>query len=356
MCQWIKSIHNGLRNLVMTLDYGLYVVISLFKYKPFPTQIKRILVVELLKIGDLLVITPALRALKETFKSATIDVLIAPEMNEILKGNKNINKILTDERSFSKLVEKIRRAQYDLGVLFHPGSFRMSLALLKGKIKYRVGCTTDVGILSGKGFFLNKKVKPRFVRQHKRDDSLAVVNSIKATTRNKDLEIYTTKKAERKVDAWLKRNNLNKSDNVVIIHAGSKHKKQRWIHERWAHLIESVSTEKNTKVIMTGTTEDQRIVQEILSQTKAPVVNAVGKTTFKEYVALIKRADLVITVDTSTTHIASALKKPVIVLFGPTYPERWGPTGTKAVVIMNKEKTMGSITEEQVLRAYAQLQ
>jgi len=358
--------HDWLRNAAMLLDYAGYMACSLFKFKPFPEHIKKILVIELLRVGDLLAITPSLKALKKKFPQAQIDIVVQPSMKNVLAEDKNVNRIIAYKGNVSRLVRELKEEGYDLGVLFHPGSLRMSLALLLGKVKYRIGGTPDVGILYGRGFFLHKKVKPSFRWQHKVDDNLLVVAGIGAQTNDRRMHISVNKKATVHVKQMLRKNNVGKYEKVVIVHPGSEYETQRWYPERFAEVADELMGKYKKKVVFTGVESQAKQVTDIINKMKKKPLNFVGKTNMQEYVALVDRAEMVVSVDTSIIHIASALNKRIVSLFGPTLPERWGPTSRKGAAIQNKQvctgcrryrclikthECMKSITSDQVKKA-----
>ena len=104
----LKRLEDKTRDLVMYLDYFMYLLLNPFKFKPFPKKIQRILVVELLKVGDLLVATPTVRALKEKWKNAEIDMLVAPECAELLKRNTDVHESIP-YTTFEKIQKKTER-------------------------------------------------------------------------------------------------------------------------------------------------------------------------------------------------------------------------------------------------------
>ena len=172
----IRKIRDISRKYALWVDYIFYLIFSPFKFKKFPINIKKILVVEDLSIGDILVVVPTLRALKAKF-GAQIDIKVSPNMKEVAESLPYVNKIITN---FD--IDK----DYDLGIILHSGSFKNSYNLLRNKVKYRIGCT-KVGVLTPKGFFLNKKIMPNTKEQHKIEDNLDVIRPIKVDTQNKSL-------------------------------------------------------------------------------------------------------------------------------------------------------------------------
>ena len=326
-----RKIHDKIADLVMWLDYLVHLIFNPFKFKKFPKKINKILVIELLQLGDLIVITPTLRAIKNRFKRAQIDMLVNSNASELLDDNINIGNILI-YKDFYNLIKVLKRNKYDLGIILHPGSFKISLALLLGKVKYRVGCT-KVGLLSGKGFFLNTKIKPNLQWQHKIQDNLDVVRSIVADTDNIRLEVHSNKESRNYIENLFVKNKVKKDDLVIGIHTYSKHKNQRWYEERFADLADELIEKYKAKVVFTGAPGEEDYINSIINKMKFKPVNLVGKTSIKQFIALIERLNLLVSVDTSAIHIASALNKPVIALFGPTIPTFWGPTSDKSSVI-----------------------
>ena len=346
-----QTLENKIKEFFLWLDYIIYLLFSVTKFKKFPKNINKILVVELLLIGDLINITPVIKALKKKFPTAKIDILVLEKMKNVLSGNPNTNKTLIYENNFLKLTEKIKKNNYDLGVILHPGSLKISLALLFANVKYRIGCT-KVGILSGKGFFLNKKIIPNAKIQHKIEDNLDVVRSIKANLNDdeKKLEIYTTKDADKKIDALFKKNKISKKDFKVVVHAAANYKSHEWLPERFAHITDYLIKKYKAKVIFSGSNLDINLNDKIIKLMKYKALNLAG-TTIKEFFSLIKKSDLVISVDTSAMHVAAAFNKEVIALFELElgYPKIWYPYTNKRHLIF-KGKSMRDIKEEDVIK------
>jgi len=373
-----KKLSNLLRTLVWYGDYALFKAKQLFTgVKPLPKNIQNILVIELLYIGDVIAITPTIRALKQRFPDAKIDVMLRPSMKDVLTGNPNINKIITCdkqdfEKEFNLLVNKLK-GKYDLAVLLHPGidigNYKVSKLLKNSGILFRIGCT-KVGFLEGKGFFMHRKTKPTLKLKHKVEDNLDVVRTIGADIIDKHLEVYTTKEAQNYIGGLLEKEGITKKDFITVIHAAPQHKTHEWVVERFANVADELIKKYKTKIIFTGSQKDKAYNQEIISLMKEKALNLAGKTDINQFFALIKRADLVISVDTSAMHVAAAFGRPVIALFGAGNPKIWGSYSEKSVVIFKEKesctscmkhkcekdyKCMKSITETDVLGDVKQL-
>ena len=156
-------LEDKLRIISNIFDYSLHKTRNLFTKKPSLNNVKNILVIELKRIGDILVATPTLKALKKNFPQANIDIVIPPGMEEVLLLNPNINKILVWDRdkikeNYNIYLQQIKE-KYDLGIILHNGTYLVSKLLKDANIPYRIGCT-KVGLSEPKGYFLTKQLLP----------------------------------------------------------------------------------------------------------------------------------------------------------------------------------------------------
>ncbi len=312
------------RMFVNYLDYYSFKLCHLTKKLP---EINKIIVIELKYIGDIIVTTPVYSALKKRFPNAKIDVAVPKGMEDILYGNKNINKIVIMDRDNPQLDET-----YDLVVILHNGTKKIC-KLLKEKVKYRIGCTR-VGILEPKGYYLNRKAKPA-KWQHKIFDNLDILKTIDINVEKPKLELHVNPNARKSINEKLKKYKLSSKDKIIIIHAAPQHKTHQWLPERFAELSDALS--KKYRVIFTGAEKDKVIIEDIFSRMHNKAINLVGFTTVSELIALIERADLVISVDTGAMHISAALNKPTIALFGAGDPLIWHPFSENSKAIYKNQ-------------------
>lgn len=355
-----KKLANLLRILAWYGDYAIFKATRLFTgTKKLSKNIQNILVVELLYIGDVIAITPTIRALKQKFPNANIDVMLRPSMKEVLTGNPCINKILVYdkqdfEKRFTSIINEIK-GKYDLAILLHPGvdigNYKVSILLKEAKIPFRLGCT-KVGLLEGKGFFMHRKTKPTFKLKHKIEDNLDVVRTIGADITNKHLELYTTKEAENYINKLLKRDGIIKESFAIVIHAAPQHKTHEWIEERFANVADKLIEQYNSKIIFTGLEKDREHNQKIINLMTNKAINLAGKANTKQFFAIIKRANFVISVDTSAMHVAAAFNKPIIALFGAGNPRIWRPYSEKSIVIFKEKESCTSCMKHNCKKGY----
>jgi len=329
-----------LRIISNTLDYSIHKTRTLFTKEPSLNNVKNILVIELKRIGDILVATPVFRALKNRFQDANIDVVVLPGMEEVLYGNKNVHHALAWDRekikeNYSTYLQQIKD-KYDLAVILHNGTYEVSKLLKEAKIPYRIGCTR-VGFREPKGYFLTKQLLPDKKLKHKIEDNLDVLKLININNvEDKSPEAYITKKAEIGIKNLLKKNDITNKDFIVILHTVSwTH--PTWFKERFAELADKLIEKYKAKIIFVGAEKEIEFIKEIQSLMKKKSINLAGKTSIQELFALIKRVDLVIGIDSASTNIAAAFKTPVIALFGAGDKTIWAPYSENSISIQKDE-------------------
>jgi ADP-heptose:LPS heptosyltransferase len=302
----------NLKDFVWFLDYLSWLIFSPYKFTRIP-EIKSVLVVEDIGIGDLLVCTPVFRALKK--KYGKVDVLVKKGVEDVLFGNPNVDNVITS-------VER----DYDLGVILHArtnGNYKMS-KMLKKHCRFRIGCCR-VGLKEGKGFFMNRKTFPTFWIKPKMEDNLDVIRAIGVDEEDTHLEAYTDFTPKLK--------------NYVVFHTHGAYETHNWKKEKWAELGDKLGK----TIVFTGT--EKSYVKEIISKMNNKKTIDATSSTIKQYFGWIKNSDYVVTVDTSAMHVAAAFDKKVISLFGAGDPRAWKPNSSVSIVIRKGDCHSCHLTE-----------
>jgi lipopolysaccharide heptosyltransferase II len=307
-----------------------------------------ILVVKLAGIGDLLLATPALRALRETYPHAHIDLLVTPDSAGLLNGWDVIDRVivldkylydhtqqlLSNPRELLRLLplwHDLRADNYDAVLLLH------HLTLLFGRLKHQLlmratGAKWRVGLDNGHGQFLNVHVKDRgFGAMHEADYNLAVAEAVGATTHNKHLIVPLCEN-----DYALARQLLYALESpetikrpIIAMHPGSGiySTARRWAPERFAELADTLYNDVGGQVLLLGGSEEVELHQHIISmiQSSVPVRSLAGKGNIKVTAALLEHADLFVGNDSALVHLAMATNTPTVAIFGLTNYKAWGP-------------------------------
>ena len=272
------------RNTLWLMDYVLdHIYMFPFKFKKLG-RVRRILIVELKFIGDIIVATPSIRSVKQAFPSAKLDVLVPQGMEDVLYGNPHINQIFPFNYNYVEWARKLK-GNYDLAIILHNGTIKVSTMLLKAKIPYRVGCT-KVGFLESRGLFLHKKTKPTSQIKHKIDDNLDVIKTVGIYPRDKYLEIYSDSKVELEVKKKLPKN------YCAILNSSRHAENKEWLPERFAELSQFLHN-NGYEIVLTGSKQDYEKNENLKKLSPVFMYNFAG-TTIKEFFAIIRMQNLLL--------------------------------------------------------------
>ena len=299
------------RGLAWYCDYSLFRLKNPF-LKKIPRTVRNILIVDLKFIGDLIIDTPMIRALKLHYPHSKISILVPEGMPEVLYKNPNIEKIYT---SPSEIKE-----HFDLGVLLYPGDKSMGKFLRK-VASFRIGIRRS-GLTEPKGYYLHRKTIPTFKLKHKIEDNLDVLKTIGIETNDKHLELYV-KNIKQKY-----------KDYIIITPISKTH--PTLTSEKFVLLADSLSKRYKKRIIFTGSPDQKTKLQEIqaLMKTKSEIL---ANTSLQEYFNLIKNTFVVVCIDTSAQHIAAALKVPVVSIFSAGDKTIWKPYSKNSIAIQNNK-------------------
>lgn len=273
---------------------------------------KKILVLQTAFLGDVILSTPLIRALKQLYPIAQLDVLTIPETGIIFKENPYVDEIIYFYKrsivkkvfSFINLIFKIRQKKYDLAISIQ-SSATSSLLLVLGGVPERLGFTRQkfvtLSVEHTKGL-------------HKIQKILRLLEPLTDQKFDMQTEIFWSEKEEEKSNQVLgKFKNHNK--HIVGIAPGSIWNTKRWIKEYYAELVKLLEQE-NIQIILIGGKDDFELCEFIRDDSSA--LNVAGSLSILESAAIIEKLDLLITNDSAPLHIANAVKTDVIAIFGPT--------------------------------------
>jgi predicted lipopolysaccharide heptosyltransferase III len=311
------------------------------RFKKFNKEnIKKILIIRIDEIGDVILTTPLFRLLKNEFPNTEINVLLKNETKELLRNNPYIDNLIICEKPWIKnkldlnyylwLIKKLRKERFDLVIELHTDPRNILLAFLVGKFK--IGYS-----YRGFGFLLNRKMK--YNKKHIIEQNLLLLKLIKIRNlRNKNLEIFITKKDESYITYLFRTFNINKKNKLICINPGTARVNKFWQNEKWAKLCNNLFKKyKNLKIIFTGNENEIELVENIINKIDIKkIINLTGKTSLIQLAALIKKCDLFIGPDTGPLHIARAVNIPLIGLFGPTDPAIWGYNNNNFISLYKK--------------------
>ena len=301
-------------------------------------QPQRVLVVDLDNLGDLLLATPAIRALRHRFPSATLDALVTAYAAPTLLGNPHIDEILTCDKSVAvgplwpraRLAWRLRRRRYDLGVILeaHWGYAGFAeLLLAAAGIPRRLG--RDLGKHRD---LLTDAVPVR--QQHWIDAYLDVVGLAGAVPDAHGMEAHIRHEDAQAAAAWAKTHGADRSAPLVLFPGGNQHLiSRRWGARGFAAVGDALAPRLGALVVVIGGHQDAALADEVLRLMTVPAASAAGALSWGATGALLRRCRLFVTNDSGPMHLGAAVGAPTVAVFGPTDPAVFGPRDTAHAIV-----------------------
>ncbi len=339
--------------LVMSIIGGLLWLGRLGRRNPplTPQEVhpRRILVIRLDLIGDLVLSMTVVRALRHSYPDAEIDLLAVPASAKVVLHDPDLAEIITYDpniwrrpkalsqaknwRDAYSLWRRLRTRHYDIAVSIF-GRWAGVIAVLSGA-KRRVG----FGRESYPGF-MTDNVPGRHWNpgdhKHEVDYCLELAKAAGATTSHADRtpRLYVDPQARQQLEQLLMQERIEPEKPLIACHVSSNNgQSKRWPIPYWATLIDKLIGEQGTQVVLTGAPADLPFVESVSCRMQEQAINLAGKTSLPQLVALMQRADLVISGDSGPMHIAAAVGTPLIAIHGPTDPAKSGPVSPLATVL-----------------------
>ncbi len=312
-------------------------------------RIRRILVVRVDLLGDVVLSTPAVRALRRAYPRATIDMLVQAPFDAILAGDPDIHRTLvwnphvwrnprnwlrpTPWRTALAMLWRMRLPRYDLALSIS-GDIGSIVTRLSGA-RRRVGYAGEAY-----GSFMTDPVPGARYRTHQHEVryvlglAAAAGGIVAPGDEVPRLSVAPQQRARMQATLAEARTRLGATGPIIALHAGARNgQAKRWPARHWATLARLLCDELGAVVTLTGAPNEAPLASDVARMAERPLLNLCGQTSLPELKALLAECDLVISGDSGPMHIACALGKPVIVLHGPTDPAISGPTTSDAVVL-----------------------
>jgi len=286
-------------------------------------------------VGDAVLATPALRALREGYPKSKISYLIKPYLSELFGGCPWVDQYLfwpgvvkkgVKKQTALSMLKQLREEKFDLAVLM-ANSFRSALTGSLGKIPRRVGYERD-----GRGILLTDKLLPdryngRYLPISALKYYLSIVDYLGCRTENYHLQLFTEPEFDEEASSLLQRYGLKKDSRFALINPGASYGPSKcWPVEYFAKIGDHLSEKYDLPVLVVCGPRETQIAKAVTSKMArrgiAMVDPIVRLGTLK---SLIQRCRILVTNDTGPRHFAAAFGVPVVTMFGPTDP-RWSET------------------------------
>jgi heptosyltransferase II len=299
-----------------------------------PEKIKNLLIRSANWIGDAVMTTPAIRAIRKNFPNARINLLSKPWVAPVFENSPYIAQIIP--YNYAGALRTVKAAKmlemYNFDAVFLlQNAFEAAWVAYLAKIPIRIGYDTDL-----RKMFLTHPIhrSSKILRLHQTHYYNEILKGAGLETNGTFLELYLTSKDHDSALKILKESNIDETDFVIGINPSATFgSAKQWFPERFAQLSDRLNKRFNSKTIIFGGPNDHELGADIMKMMKTFAVNLSGKTSLKEAMALIARCRLFITNDSGLMHVAAALNVAQVAIFGSTNFAATAPWSPRARVV-----------------------
>ncbi|MEP6903953.1 MAG: glycosyltransferase family 9 protein [Actinomycetota bacterium] len=291
------------------------------------TKVKRVLVVRLRSIGDTVLATPSLIALRRFLPDAQIDILLEDWVAPVLAGFEAVDNVLTVSRKSKKsrlsTARQIRSNRYDVAFNLHGGTTATFFVRVSGAMA-RVGFSHYSYkflynyLLSSSADYWQKEFT------HSAEQQLALLGFVGVPVEDKPKShLVVIEKARNSVEEKLQSKIQNSKSKIVLIHPVAAFDTKQWAIENFARTAEFLS-EKGLQIVAVATKKESEILGNLKNLSNVPIITF-DDLTLPEITALASRAEIFVGNDSGIAHIAAAVQTPSVVIFGSSNINHWRP-------------------------------
>jgi heptosyltransferase II len=299
-------------------------------------------------LGDAVMTTPALRRLRVAFPAARLTLLATPRTTGLFTGSSLVDSVLIYHRqeegvpAFWQMTRVLRAHQFDLALLFQ-NAFEAALLAKLGEIPLRLGYAAQ-----GRSLLLTHRLKrgKQHRNRHQVHDYLDLVLLAERlypgnpATPLVPSDLLPTLHANidqmQEAEVLLRQQGIETPRHPLIaLNAGATNSRAKcWPEDRFAALADLLARRLQAQIIFVGAPSERENAARVLAQMQTrSALNLAGETSVMQLVGLLARCDLLISNDTGPAHIAAALGRPTLTLFGPTNEFETAPTGKRAALL-----------------------
>ncbi len=335
---------------------------------------KRILVIKLRYIGDVLLATPVLHALRKRFPGAHLAMAVNRGTEDVLKWNPDLNEVLVVERGGLaeqvRFLRAVRRRGFDCVIDLTDGDRSAVLARCSAA-PIRIGLNEEH---RWRGLLYTTVVQPGPATAHRVERDLEAVRPLGIQPKAWPLVLQTSPQDDEDAARLLKEmageSAFGGAKRLVMLQPGARYWFKAWPAERFADLAGRLAEKYGCLMVIGGDARERDLAEAIRAGARTSVVSLAGQLTLLQYAAVLRRCALFVGNDNGPMHMAAALGVPVVALFGPSNPAEWGPRGARVEVLYKgldcrrcfhptctrgEENCMRQITVEDVWRAAGRL-
>ncbi len=307
---------------------------------PKKYNFRRILIVRTDRIGDVLLSTPVIKALRDNYPHAYIAMMVSPYGKNIVEDNPYLDEVAIYDKDGKhkswqrslKFAQNLKKKRFDLAVVLHPTN-RVHLVTFFAGIRRRIGYDRKLG------FLLTDRIEhtKQLGQKHELEYALDLVRCLGIEPKDKTLFMPLKPESEAWVEKLFKQEGIEKTDRLLAIHPGASCPSKIWPNKRFADVASRLIEKYGFRVLVIAGPKDLALAESVIKHMHHPVINLAGRISVSQLASVLKRCNLFISNDSGPVHIAASVGTPVISIFGRNQkglgPVRWGPTGKKDKIL-----------------------
>jgi ADP-heptose:LPS heptosyltransferase len=308
-----------------------------------PGALRRVLLVRVDNLGDVLLMTPAFRAVREALPWAHLALLAGPAGCEVGRLNPHIDETILyhapsedvyfrlpqDPEREMATIKALKERNFDAVIIFtsyKQSALPMAYLCYLARIPLRAA-----GSFEGSGSLLTHRhrYEEAAPAKHETLRGLELTKSLGFPAVEPEMVLVPREEDEEGATRLLEQHGI---ERFIVVHPGASASSRTYPAERYTSVVEELAADKGgLPVLVTGGPGEEDLTRRVAGSVGIPLG---GETSFGEFTALVGRAAVVVTNNTGTTHVASALKTPVVTVFaGTNPPEQWGPWRTPSQLL-----------------------
>ncbi|MGE5249355.1 MAG: glycosyltransferase family 9 protein [Bacteroidota bacterium] len=310
-------------------------------------NLERVLVVRLDSVGDVVMLSPALRMLRNALPDARITLLASPAGSQAAPLLPWIDDVIVSEALWQDMTGKVRfNPENELGLIEQIRSHEFSAAFIftsfsqsplpaayacyLAGIPHRIGFSTESA-----GGVLSCTPSTPVEETHQADRNTALLEAIRMPAESRQLELSVSREVQEQADQLLESVGIKPEMSFILLAPGANDKARRYDPKRFASVARLLAAEAGLPVVITGSVKEAEAIQpviEVAAEARTGNIHSlVGRTSMPELAAIIRRASLVVANNSAVMHIADAFQRPMVILYsGTEFVSQWMPRSARA--------------------------
>jgi heptosyltransferase-2 len=300
---------------------------------------RKILVRAVNWLGDAVLTTPALQAVREAFPSAHITIAARPLVAELFRNHPDVDEIVVYDNKGAhsglsgmlRVAGSLRRLEFEAAILFQ-NAFDAALLSFLARVPQRMGYATD-----GRRVLLTRAVPVTedILRLHHAEYYLRLVSELGIPRpATPALRLKVSDEEKNFMSERLAELGIPKGAPILGINPGATYgSAKRWFPDRFAAVADALSEEWGAFAVLMGSPPERALACDVENSMRGKVVNLAGRTTVRELMALLSGCSFLVTNDSGPMHIGAALGIPMVAIFGPTDWRTTSPWTRRARIV-----------------------